>query len=76
MALPTRERVPAHTAKETKEQKLTYGEGQREQYGEGTSYRPEEKTGAADEFTEHGFAGGARKKKAIPDTRKPDGDCT
>ena len=54
--------------------KLKYGEGQREQYGEGTAYRPEDKTKAAQQ-TDHGFAGGEREKKSVPDPRKPEGDC-
>ncbi len=58
-----------------KNPRLKYGEGQREQYGEGTSYRPEEKTKAADEINEHGFAGGEREDKGIPDTRKPKDAC-
>jgi hypothetical protein len=58
-----------------KNQPLKYGEGQREQYGEGTAYRPEEKTNAADEINDHGFAGGEREEKSIPDTRKPKDSC-
>lgn len=54
---------------------LGYGEGQREQYGEGDAYRSEDKTKAADRSTEHGFAGGKRRKKSIPDTRKPADEC-
>jgi hypothetical protein len=54
---------------------LKYGEGQREQYGEGTSYRPEDKTKAAQESTEHEFAGGERKDKSLPHPRKPAGEC-
>ncbi len=55
-----------------KSQKLNYGEGQRGQYGEGTRYRAEEKTEAARTMDDHGFAGGERPKKPIPDTKKPD----
>jgi hypothetical protein len=50
-----------------KKDELDYGEGQREQYGEGSSYRPEEKTEAADEMGKSGgFAGGdhARDRQA------------
>lgn len=60
---------------EKKSKHLDYGEGQREQYGEGTSYRPEEKTKAADKSTEHGFAGGKRKGKSLPDPNKPADEC-
>jgi hypothetical protein len=54
---------------------LKYGEGQREQYGEGTAYRPEDKTKAAQESDEHGFAGGERKDKSLPHPRKPADEC-
>jgi hypothetical protein len=61
--------------KATKDKHLAYGEGQREQYGEGTRYRKEETKVAADTFNEHGFAGGKRRaKKSVPDPRKPEGD--
>jgi hypothetical protein len=53
---------------------LKYGEGQREQYGEGTAYRPEDKTKAA-QSDEHGFAGGERKDKSLPHPRKPADEC-
>ena len=39
---------------------LPYGEGQREQYGEGQDYRPEDKTESVDKKDEGGFAGGGR----------------
>lgn len=52
---------------------LKYGEGQREQYGEGQAYRPEDKTGAADKMDEADFAGGEHKGgKGIPSGKKPD----
>jgi hypothetical protein len=54
-----------------KKDHLAYGEGQREQYGEGMSYRPEEKTAAAQNFNDSSFAGGERKKKSVPDAPKP-----
>jgi hypothetical protein len=54
--------------------KLKYGEGQREQYGEGMAYRAEEKTKAAD-TTDHGFAGGERKEKPLPKPHKPADEC-
>ncbi len=53
---------------------LKYGEGPREQYGEGDSYRPEDKTKAADKFTEHEFAGGERAEKISSKPRKPEED--
>lgn len=55
--------------------RVTYGEGPRAQYGEGTRYRPEDMSEAVQESTDHGFAGGARKKKPIPDANKPADDC-
>lgn len=58
-----------------KSDRLKYGEGQREQYGEGMSYRPEEKTKAADRSNEHGFAGGERKDVSVPHPRKPANEC-
>jgi hypothetical protein len=54
---------------------LKYGEGQREQYGESTSYRPEDKTKAAQESIEHDFAGGERKDNSLPHPRKPADEC-
>jgi hypothetical protein len=64
------EKMPAN-----KNRRLKYGEGQREQYEEGRSYRPEDKSEAADNIDEHGFAGGERDDKAIPDTRRRKDSC-
>jgi hypothetical protein len=51
-------------------EKLNYGEGPREQYGEGSRYRSEELTVGADESTSHGWAGGGSDDAApIPDTK-------
>lgn len=60
-------------ADKKKKSDLNYGEGQREQYGEGSSYRPEEKTKAADQMGQSDeFAGGDRnsKPKSPPKTNK------
>jgi hypothetical protein len=46
--------------KDKKSDHLKYGEGQREQYGEGEDYRPEDKTEAVDDKDKGGFAGGGR----------------
>jgi hypothetical protein len=54
-----------------KSRHLKYGEGQREQFGEGMAYRPEEKTEAAQESKESGFAGGEREEKPLPESKKP-----
>lgn len=52
---------------------LKYGEGQREQYGEGQDYRPEDKSEGADTMDEAEFGGGEHKSdKGIPDGKKPD----
>lgn len=55
--------------------RVKYGEGPREQYGEGMRYRPEDTTEAVQESTEHGFAGGEREKKPLPDPNKPADEC-
>lgn len=53
---------------------LKYGEGQREQYGEGLSYRPEDKTEGADKMGESdGFAGGEVNDKGPSSRKMPDG---
>lgn len=54
---------------------LEYGQGQREQYGEGKRYRPDDKSKAADKFNDHDFAGGERKDAPLPDPHKPADDC-
>lgn len=66
--------MPSHAKKPSKGEHLKYGEGQREQYGEGSAYRPEDKTKAADKMNEHGFAGGERDDKPLPDPRDPEGE--
>lgn len=56
-----------------KPQKLDYGEGQREQYGEGAGYKPEDKTPAADELGQSNeFAGGERPNKGASEGAKPE----
>jgi hypothetical protein len=57
-----------------KNEHLSYGEGQREQFGEGHRYRAEEKTEGADKFNDHDFAGGEREDKPLPDPQKPAGE--
>ena len=57
-----------------KKDHLDYGEGQRAQYGEGSSHRTEEKTRAVDKSASHAFAGGRRRGKRLPDPRRPDGE--
>jgi hypothetical protein len=60
-------------SKSTKAQHLEYGEGQRENYGEGAGYRPEDKTPAAEKVGQSdGFAGGKRPRTNHPDENKPD----
>ncbi|MDO9382638.1 MAG: hypothetical protein Q7T86_07205 [Hyphomicrobiaceae bacterium] len=46
---------------------LKYGEGQREQYGEGYGNRPEDVNEGADASTDGGWAGGDREKTAQTD---------
>ncbi len=54
---------------------LSYGEGQREQYGEGHAYRKDDLSKGADKVNDlGGFAGGKRPKKPVPDPREPEGD--
>lgn len=51
-------------------EELDYGEGQREQYGEGYRYRREELSEGADKSTSHGWAGGGSDETTpIPDTK-------
>jgi hypothetical protein len=58
-----------------KNEHLRYGEGQREQYGEGRSYRKEDLSEGADKANDlGGFAGGKRPKKRLPDPQAPQGD--
>ncbi len=53
------------------EDHLKYGDGQREQYGEGADYRPEDKTKAADQSNDSGgFAGGDGKDEKGATSRK------
>ena len=53
-----------------KDEHLKYGGGQREQYGEGKSYRPEDKTDAVDKKDQGGFAGGNRSNEKGASSRK------
>ena len=54
---------------------LKYGEGQREQYGEGYRNRPEEVNEGADASTDGGWAGGERdEKKRVKTDRAPGGN--
>lgn len=56
-----------------KNEHLPYGEGQREQYGEGQDYRPEDKTEAVDKKDKGGFAGGERPNdKGTSSREEPD----
>ncbi|AHB50289.1 hypothetical protein W911_13430 [Hyphomicrobium nitrativorans NL23] len=58
-----------------KNEHLPYGEGQREQYGEGFAYRKHDLSKGADKVNDlGGFAGGARPKKSVPDPEEPEGD--
>jgi hypothetical protein len=51
--------LPAGSDKTGKKSKhLGYGQGQREQYGEGHGYRPSDLTEGADRSTDHDWAGG------------------
>lgn len=60
-------------AKQKKSERLKYGEGQREEYGEGYGYSPEETSEAADKINQSGFAGGEHKSSDSPAAgRKPD----
>lgn len=60
---------------EKKEDHLKYGEGQREEYGEGKDYKPEDKTEGADEVGKNkGFgAGGGAHEKGPSSRTNPDG---
>lgn len=48
-------------AKQNKSNNLKYGEGQREEYGEGYGYTQEETSEAADKMNQSGVAGGGHK---------------
>jgi len=54
---------------------LKYGEGPRKDYGEGTRYRPEDKSKAADEMGKNkGFgSGGGVHEKGVSSRTNPDG---
>lgn len=54
---------------------LNYGEGQREQYGEGYRNRPEDLSDGADKSTDHEWAGGDRDKQKA-ETDRPPGEKT
>ena len=55
---------------QVKRNKRAYGQGPREQYGEGYSYRREELTEGADDSQDHGWAGGKNDKTVpLPDTK-------
>ncbi len=56
-----------------KNEHLQYGDGQREQYGEGQAYRPEDKTkGAQETGKSDGFAGGNVNDKGASSRKMPD----
>jgi hypothetical protein len=56
-----------------KDEHLKYGDGQREQYGEGQDYRPEDKTESVDEKDKGGFAGGTQpNEKGTSSREQPD----
>lgn len=62
-------------AKKSDDDDLDYGEGPREQYGEGYRYRKADLSKGADKANDlGGFAGGKRPKKKLPDPRAPEGD--
>lgn len=65
----------APIARNRESDELKYGDGQRDQFGEGTFYRPEDKTKGAQESTEHDFACGKRTDKSLPDPRKQVDEC-
>lgn len=49
---------------------LKYGEGQREQYGEGQAYRPEDAVEGTQETDEGGWAGGDHNERVPSSTGK------
>lgn len=51
--------------------RLKYGEGQREQYGEGYRNRPEDMTEGAQESADHGWAGGDHDEQKVAPTNRP-----
>jgi hypothetical protein len=57
---------------------LPYGQGQREQYGEGYKYRPEDLRKPADESNSSGWAGGDHSEEVsgIPETAPNKGAAT
>lgn len=80
-------RAPSETAKKQQkvgspvptnaedDEHLRYGEGQREDYGEGQRYRTEEKTEAADAMGQNKEfgAGGGKHEKGVSSRTNPDG---
>lgn len=55
--------------------KNPHAEGQREQYGDGKTYRKADLSEGADNANNlGGFAGGERPSKRIPNTKEPDSD--
>lgn len=57
-----------------KSSKLNYGEGQREQYGEGYSNRPEDVAEGAKSSTDKEWAGGDHDEQKTAPTDKTPGD--
>lgn len=57
------------------EKKKPHAEGQREQYGDGKTYRKADLSKGADNSNNlGGFAGGSRPAKPIPNPKAPEGD--
>ncbi len=66
--------MPTRSDKSGKASKhLGYGEGQREQYGEGHKYRPEDLTEGADDANDHEWAGGEDDDRKVAATDKAPG---
>lgn len=64
------EKPAAPAINPTPKKHLPYGEGQREQYGEGYRYRPEDLSNSADESNSSDWAGGDHSEDgaSIPET--------